>query len=141
MRAFIRLSCLLFASVCLKGCAPMLAVVGYSGSAVQLVAQAERIKLVGDGVSYVGSGKTITDHALSMVAGADCRIFNVVSRDPVCASKTAGAAADSKVRLSLGPATEHLPHSEARADFELDAENTAPAPAPAASLESVSGEP
>jgi hypothetical protein len=66
----------------------MLAIVGYSQPVVQFVAQAERIKLVGDGVSYVGSGKTITDHALSKVAGADCRVFNVVTRDPVCATGT-----------------------------------------------------
>lgn len=91
MPIFIRMCCALCASLCLSACAPLLAmVVGYSQPLVQFVAQAERVKLVGDGVSYVGSGKTITDHALSKIAGADCRVFNVVSRDPVCAPIKAG---------------------------------------------------
>jgi hypothetical protein len=127
MPNFIRLSCLLCASICLNGCAPLLAVVGYSGPVVQIVAQAERIKLVGDGVLYVGSGKTITDHALSMVTGADCRIFNVVSRDPVCTARTADAAADAEVKVSLAPATELFPQPAAQTTFETATDETAPA--------------
>ena len=128
MRAFIRLLCVPCVSLCLTACAPMLAMVGYGGSVVQVVAQVERIKLIGDGVSYVGSGKTITDHALSMVAGADCKIVNVVSRDPVCATRTADAAAESQVRLSLGPTTAPLPQPSAQAASETDTENSPPTP-------------
>src|SRR5471030_2438154 len=114
MPAFIRLSCLLCASLCLTACAPMLALVGTNQTLVQVVAQIERVKLAGDGVSYVGSGKTVTDHALSIATGADCKIFNVVSRDPVCATKTA----DAKVKLSLGPAGEQIPQPAAQPALE-----------------------
>ncbi len=124
MRAYVRLFCVLCASLCLTACAPLLAIVGYSQQAVQVVAQVERVKLVGDGVSYVGSGKTITDHALSKAVDADCRVLNVVSRDPVCAPKTANAAALAKERLSLGPVTEPLPQPATQAPLEIDTEVT-----------------
>jgi hypothetical protein len=89
----------------LTACAPMLAIVGYSQSAIQFAAQVDKIKLIGDGVSYVRSGKTITDRALSLAAGEDCRIFNVVSRAPVCSPKHPDAAdagvTDEPVRLAV----------------------------------------
>jgi hypothetical protein len=85
MLTFIRASCVLCASLCVTACAPLLAIIGSSPPLIQFIAEAERIKLVGDGVSYVGSGKTITDHVLSTVVGADCSVLNFVSRDPVCA--------------------------------------------------------
>ena len=70
----------------------MLAMVGYSQPVIQVAAQLDKIKLIGDGISYAGSGKTITDHALSRVAGDDCRILNVVSGTPVCSSRKSAAA-------------------------------------------------
>jgi hypothetical protein len=68
----------------LTACAPLMAIIGYGGPAVQLAAQVDRIKLIGDGVAYVGTGKTISDHALSMAMHADCRVLNVVTHDAVC---------------------------------------------------------
>ena len=118
MRAFIRLTCLLCVSQCLVACAPMLAVLGSGHTVVQVVAQAERIKLFGDGVSYVGSGKTITDHALSKLAGADCRILNVVSRDPVCAAGSVDAAADAKASLSLATEPHLQPAAQSTPDID-----------------------
>jgi len=128
MSTFFRLVCLLCTALSLTACAPMLALVGTNQTLVQIVAQVERVKLAGDGVSYVGSGKTVTDHALSIVSGKDCKIFNVVSPDPVCASKTANA----NVKLSLGPEIESLPQPAAQATSETDTANAAPAPAQAA---------
>jgi hypothetical protein len=126
MDAFIRLLCLLCAALCLTACAPLLAVMGSGHTVVTVVAQAERIKLLGDGVSYAASSKTITDHALSAAVGADCKLFNVVTREPVCAAKTAHTAADAKVRLSLGPAADPYPQPAAQATMEIDTENIAP---------------
>ena len=76
----------------------MLAMVGSHQSVVQLVAQIERVKLAGDGASYVASSKTITDHALSGVVGKDCKVFNVVTREPVCTEK---ATSDPELKLTL----------------------------------------
>jgi hypothetical protein len=90
--------CLLCVASGLTACAPMLAMVGSHQSVVQLVAQIERVKLAGDGASYVASSKTITDHALSGVVGKDCKVFNVVTREPVCTEK---AASDPMLKLTL----------------------------------------
>ena len=71
----------------LTACAPLLSLAGFSGSAVQLVAtQIDRIALLANGVSYVQTGKTVSDHALSNVASADCSTFNVALGKPICSS-------------------------------------------------------
>jgi hypothetical protein len=89
LAAFFRLAYLTGIVLLLTACAPIIAIVGYGQPAVQAAAQVDRIKLIADGISYVGSGKTISDHALSLVKGEDCKIVNVISRDPVCAPKAA----------------------------------------------------
>jgi hypothetical protein len=68
----------------LAACAPIMALIGYGGPAVQVAAQIDRLKLIGDGVAYVGSGKTISDHVLSKAMHADCRFLNLVTHDAVC---------------------------------------------------------
>ena len=60
MRSMLRLACLLSAALGLTACAPILAVMGSSPGFIQVIAQIERVKLVGDGGSYVSSTKTIT---------------------------------------------------------------------------------
>ena len=37
-----------------------------------------------DGVSYVATGKSVTDHGLSYATGHDCAMLRVVSGDPIC---------------------------------------------------------
>ena len=37
-----------------------------------------------DGVSYVATGKAVSDHALSAFLGRDCAVFRVVRGDPPC---------------------------------------------------------
>jgi hypothetical protein len=120
MSAYLRLACLLVISLCLKGCAPMLAIAGYHQTVVQVVAQVERVKLAGDGVSYVASSKTITDHLLSSAVGKDCKVFNVVSRDPVCTDKSA----DAKVKVSVTAETESTSQPDAQAAPETGTEIT-----------------
>jgi hypothetical protein len=73
----------------------MLAMMGGNTSFVAVLTQAERIKLAADGASLVQSDKTLTDHALSKVTGKECKIFNVLSKESVCAEKTPVIAADS----------------------------------------------
>ncbi len=126
MPAFIRMSCLLGAALCLTACAPMLSLVGTNQTLVQVVAQIERVKVVGDGASYMASSKTVTDHALSAVVDKDCKVFNVFSREPVCTAKPA----NSKVKVSLGSTSESPPQPAMPATVESGPENSAPAPAP-----------
>jgi hypothetical protein len=78
----------------LSGCAPMLAMVGANQGMVQIIAQVERAKLLGDGASYLNSSKTITDHALSRLTGDDCKVFNMLDRKALC--MTTAAANDRK---------------------------------------------
>ena len=114
MRSAIRPACLFCFALCLQGCAPMLAVIGYPSSVVQLVAQVERVKLFGDGASYVASSKTITDHALSKALNKDCKVFHVVTRDPVCVEKSA----ESKVAAAPETETASPPQPVALANPE-----------------------
>ena len=40
-----------------------------------------------DGVSYIGTGKSVTDHGLSAATGRDCALFRVVKAKPICADE------------------------------------------------------
>ena len=95
MSTAVRLACLLCAALSLAACAPMLAMLGSNTSLVAVVTQVERIKLAADGASLVRSDKTLTDHALSKATGKECKIFNVLTKESVCAEKTPVVAADS----------------------------------------------
>ena len=95
MSTAVRLACFFCAALSLTACAPMLAMVGAKTSAVAVLTQLERIKLAADGASLMQSNKTLTDHALSKVSGMECKIFNVLSKESVCAEKTPVIAADS----------------------------------------------
>jgi hypothetical protein len=114
MSSTLRPFCLLLITLCLQGCAPMLAVIGYPSSVVQLVAQVERVKLFGDGASFVASSKTITDHVISKALNKDCKVFHVVTRDPVCVEQTA----NNKVAAAPEAETASPPPPAALADPE-----------------------
>lgn len=40
--------------------------------------------LMASGVSFATTGKDVSDHAISMVAGEDCATFRLIAGDPVC---------------------------------------------------------
>ncbi len=85
----------------LSGCAPLLGVVGGIGEPImQLATLFDRAKLISDGVSYAKSGKSTTDHALSFASGADCRMFNVLSGEPVCYPNFVATPADPHEMIS-----------------------------------------
>ena len=42
------------------------------------------VSLVADGVSYVATGKSTTDHAISAVAREDCALLRVVRNEAIC---------------------------------------------------------
>jgi hypothetical protein len=109
----LRLLCVLLVLPCLPACAPVIALMGSGSSAMQFAATVDRIKLAGDGLSYLGSGKTITDHAVSMVTGADCHLLNVVSPQPVCAPKPAAVAAAANERVTLATVRDDLRSADA----------------------------
>ncbi len=110
---YLRLLCMSCAALSLTACAPMLAMVGSSPTIVAVVTQVERVKLLGDGISYAKSSKTITDHALSAMTGSDCKLFNLVTGEAICATKTAsaaaGAATNIRVALDAAPPAQTAP--------------------------------
>jgi len=65
-------------------CAPLIGILGYSGQAIQAAAQMDQVKLMADGVSYVSTGKTVSDHVISAATGSDCKVTNILSKAPVC---------------------------------------------------------
>ena len=127
MSTAIRLACVLCAALSLPGCAPMLAMLGSNTSFVALATQVERIKLAADGASLVRWDKTLTDYALSQATGKECRIFNILAIESVCAEKTPVIAADSdalpkEVATGAAPADpDALPKEVATAVTPADA--------------------
>ncbi len=93
---------------CLSACAPLVSMIGYSGAAVQVAVQLDRAKLFSDGVSYLGSGKTVTDHAVSVIARADCRVLNLVTPNPVCSPKRDEPAVARTERINVAALRETL---------------------------------
>ena len=85
-----------FSLFVLTACAPVLSRTGSSAAAVLLATQFDRVKLLADGVSYVQTGKTLSDRALSNVVGADCRTFNVVSGSPMCSTLNRAAPVEER---------------------------------------------
>ena len=69
-----RIRQLLFATVALAG----LSGCGVVPAGVALVSYAA------DGVSYLVTGKSTTDHALSAVADQDCALLRPLANEPVC---------------------------------------------------------
>jgi hypothetical protein len=110
----LRLLSVLLALSCLSACAPIIAMIGYGNSAVQIAVQLDRAKLLGDGMSYLGSGKTITDHAVSIVAHADCRVMNVISPNPVCAPRRDDTTIARNERVNIALLRDELRNDEAR---------------------------
>lgn len=49
-----------------------------------------------DGVSYAGTGKSLTDHMLSDMAGRDCATWRVIKSRPICKDFTPGELARRK---------------------------------------------
>ena len=91
----------------LPACAPLVAIMGYGNTATQIAVQIDRFKLASDGLSYIKSGKTVTDHAVSKLVGADCHLMNVVSSEPVCTAKKDNAqVATRSDRITLAAVNE-----------------------------------
>ena len=60
-----------------------------------------------DGISYLGTGKTVTDHALSLATDQDCRLWRAVGGEPVCVvpgPPDVGPATDDPAMLVSIPA-------------------------------------
>jgi cell division septation protein DedD len=58
-----------------------------------------------DGVSYVATGKSVTDHGLSAATGEDCALLRpVLSDKPVCSMKETAAGKAVPVEYRASPA-------------------------------------
>lgn len=86
----------MFSLCALSACAPIMSLTGSSGSGLLFATQLDRVKLLGDGVSYAQTGKTLSDRALSNVVGADCRTFNVATGKAVCSTSKHAAPVEER---------------------------------------------
>jgi hypothetical protein len=80
--------------LCLNGCAlpPALTIASFAA----------------DGVSYLATGKSTTDHALSAIAQEDCAMMRAIAEKPICAPAHKEAA-------SQKPKGKHPPRTNAAA--------------------------
>ena len=68
----------------LSACMPFAGVIGMAPSTIQAAAQLDQIKLIADGASFAGSGKTLTDHALTLATGYDCSVMSGLQGAGLC---------------------------------------------------------
>lgn len=59
-------------------------VVSLSGCIVALPPAVQMASLALDGVSYLATGKSVTDHAISTVTAQDCAMLRMLKGDNVC---------------------------------------------------------
>jgi hypothetical protein len=97
--------------------------------------------LVADGISAAGSGKTVTDHAISLLAHEDCRMWRLLQGKSICqADTTVVATAKLPPPLPMHAASPalHAPNpNPAVAGFIVDEPGAGiaiPFPAPKASI-------
>jgi hypothetical protein len=84
MLRILRLMLLVPVLLSLAACAAIAGVFGYSAPVIQLAAQVDQAKLAADGVSYLKTGKTVTDHIISAATGNDCKVTNILDKAPIC---------------------------------------------------------
>ncbi|HKF73702.1 MAG TPA: SPOR domain-containing protein [Stellaceae bacterium] len=74
-----------------------------------------------DGVSYVATGKSVSDHGISEVTGRDCALWRVIEGNPVCRDEPTERADPAPVEVgqqaTLPPATDPGKSSVARQHY------------------------
>jgi hypothetical protein len=55
--------------------------------------------LLADGISYAASGRSMTDHGVSMVAEEDCKLFRALEGEAVCRPPTEGMPSLAEVSV------------------------------------------
>lgn len=73
-------------ALAVSGCMPLASFIGMTPTTIQTAAQIDQLKLLADGASFAGSGKTLSDHALSIATGYDCSTAAIFKGEAVCAS-------------------------------------------------------
>ncbi|MDH3240815.1 MAG: hypothetical protein OEO83_09120 [Alphaproteobacteria bacterium] len=59
--------------------------------------------LAADGVSYVATGKSTTDHAISAIAQEDCALVRAVKEEAICVPKGTAVAAFAGIDQEVVP--------------------------------------
>jgi len=52
-----------------------------------------------DGVSYVATGKSVSDHGISEVTGRDCAVWRIIKGDPICKDEPTQQANPAPVEI------------------------------------------
>ena len=105
-----------------------------SGCAIPIGVQIAKLSL--DGISYITTQKSLTDHGISLVTGEDCAMHRILTRGAMCSQwqKNQTITVDLKIAPGTAAAIPPLtasPAAGAVAEFETAAgrpADTAPAP-------------
>ena len=95
------------------------AAVGLSLSACAMPLPFQVASLVANGISYLTTEKTVSDHGISVVVGEDCRMLHALAGGAYCMTE------DPTMDIALqaeGDAVEPLPEDEGEPGSELEAE-------------------
>ena len=72
-----------------------------------------------DGISYVASGKSVTDHAISQVMQQDCALFRVVQEREICAEGMESLDDGPQILAAAAPQGDNWLSGDALADDPL----------------------
>ena len=92
-----------------------------AGGCAAVPAGVKVASLVGDGISYATTGKSLTDHLISGAMHRDCALFRIVEGESIC-----------RADASVSPDSEG--HDKPPAAVMVDAATVAPPPLPASYL-------
>ena len=78
--------------VSIQGC------IALNPGTIETIKIVSEVKTVGDGVSSVSTGKTLTDHAISKIVNKDCNTFNLFKHKNFCRVKVKYEVRDMQER-------------------------------------------
>jgi len=87
----------------LKVAATLLLANGLSGCIVAIPPALQAASFALDGLSYVTTGKSVTDHAISAVADRDCAMFRALNGEAICSKDVQLAELDALERRLDSP--------------------------------------
>jgi len=100
----------------LKIAAVVVAANGLSGCIVAMPPALQAASFALDGISYVATGKSVTDHALSAMADKDCAMVRALNGEAICTANAQIAELDAVDRRLGSPNAEVIAKSITPAD-------------------------
>lgn len=113
---------------CLRAFATVIIMMTLSGCLVSVPIAVAKVAI--DGVSYIATGKSTTDHALSGLSGQDCALHRVLAGNDVCTEQSSAVAdqQDNSTAVALAPVSPESVTQASVSPVPYPVEDSAPLP-------------